>query len=299
VSGAPPFFRRRSVLVVPGSDETKVAKALATPADGVVIDLEDAVAASSKHRARDLVCELLGTVPDADARRVAVRVNPPGTPWCHLDVAALAALPGAPGAIVLPKVEGPDDLAFLDRLLDGTEALSGRTHPLAVHALIETAAGLNRLPEIARSSRRLEALVLGYADLAASLGRMAPVGSRLDLWLPAQSALLTAARAAGLQALDGPHLGVDVDDGFRAGVERARDLGFDGKWAIHPRQVEPLNSAFTPAEEEIRQARTVLAALTDATREHSAGAVALDGQMIDEAVALAARRVLARAGVAL
>lgn len=297
MSGAPPFFRSRSVLVVPGSDEAKVAKALATPSDRVVIDLEDAVAPSSKHRARDLVCELLATVPEAG--RIAVRVNPPGTPWCHLDVAALAALRAAPGAIVLPKVEGPEDLAFLDRLLDGTEALSGRVHPLAVHALIETARGLTRLPEIARSSRRLEALVLGYADLAASLGRVAPVGSRLDLWLPAQSALLTAARAAGLQALDGPHLGVHVDHDFQAGVERARDLGFDGKWAIHPRQVVSLNSAFTPAEEEVRQARTVLAALTDAAREHSAGAVALDGQMIDEAVALAARRVLARAAAAL
>jgi citrate lyase subunit beta/citryl-CoA lyase len=296
VSGAPPPSRRRSVLVAPGSDESKVAKALASAADAVVIDLEDAVTPESKDRARDVVCGVLGEVPEAGAGRIAVRVNPPGTPWCHLDVVALAGLPVAPGAIVLPKVDGPEDLAFLDRLLDGAEALSGRSRPLAVHALIETAAGLTRLTDIARSSRRLEALVLGYADLAASLGRGAPVGTQLDLWLPAQSALLVAARDSGLQALDGPHLGVHVDDGFRAGAGRARDIGFDGKWAIHPRQVEELNATFMPTEDEVQHAREVLAALAGGAREHSAGAVALDGQMLDEAVALAARRVLARAG---
>ncbi|MFD2090756.1 HpcH/HpaI aldolase/citrate lyase family protein [Blastococcus deserti] len=290
-------LRRRSVLVAPASDARKMAKALGSRADAVVIDLEDAVDPSSKDRARALLAEVLRDVAEADAERVAVRVNPPGSPWCHLDVAALTDLPVAPGAVVLPKVDGPEDLAFLDRLLDGVEARSGRTRPLSVHALIETAAGLTRIADIARSSRRLEALVLGYADLAASLGRAAPVGAHLDLWLPAQSAVLVAARDAGLQALDGPHLGVHVDEGFLAGAARARDVGYDGKWAIHPRQVEELNATFTPTDDQVRHARDVLAALARAAREHAAGAVALDGQMLDEAVAVAARRVLARAGL--
>ena len=288
--------RRRSVLVAPGSDARKMAKALASGADALVLDLEDAVEPSSKDRARASLVALLRELPDTDAERIAVRVNPPGSPWCHLDVAALAELPGAPGALVLPKVESPGDLAFVDRLLEGAEARSGRRRPLAVHALVETAAGLGAVSDIARGSRRLEALVLGYADLAASLGRTAAVDGQPDLWLPAQSAVLVAARAAGLQAIDGPHLGVQVDDGFRAGADRARDLGFDGKWAIHPRQVEDLNETFTPTEDQVRHARAVLAALDQQARENSAGAVALDGQMLDEAVALAARRVLARAG---
>ncbi|MCZ2857863.1 HpcH/HpaI aldolase/citrate lyase family protein [Blastococcus sp. VKM Ac-2987] len=292
-------LRRRSVLVAPGSDAPKVAKALSGSADAVVIDLEDAVEPASKDRARALLPAHLGNLTEGGAGRTAVRVNPPGSPWCHLDVAALVELPVPPGAIVLPKVDGPEDLAFLDRLLDGVEARAGSTRRIAVHALIETATGLARIRDIARGSRRLEALVLGYADLANSLGRPGGSDAQLDLWLPAQSAVLVAARDAGLQAIDGPHLGVHVDEGFRVGADRARDLGYDGKWAIHPRQVEALNAVFTPTDEQIRYAREVLAALARHAREHGAGAVALDGQMLDEAVAVGARRVLRQAGVRL
>jgi citrate lyase subunit beta/citryl-CoA lyase len=299
--------RRRSVLSVPASDERKIAKALASPADSVVLDLEDAVEPGSKDRARALLVEVLSSLPDAAVDRVSVRINPARSPWCAPDVLALAELPVLPGSVVLPKVESSGDLAFLDRLLDGAEARSGRARRTGVQALVETAAGVQALAGTAGTAgtggaagapqgQRLEALVLGYADLAASLGLVAPPERRLDLWLPVQSALLVAARSAGVQAIDGPHLGVHVDEEFSASAQRARDLGFDGKWVIHPRQVEALNEVFTPSDAEVEHARTVLSALERGAREGAAGAVLLDGQMLDEAVAVAARRVLARAG---
>jgi citrate lyase subunit beta/citryl-CoA lyase len=278
---------RRSCLSVPGSSERKLAKAAELAADEVVIDLEDAVAVGAKDEARAAVVAALG---DWAGPRVAVRVNGPGTPWCHLDIAAVGALGDMPASIVVPKVESPGDLAFVDRLLAGVEAGAGRERPLRVQALIETAAGLAHVHEIAAASSRLDALILGYADLAASLG-----GARdLDAWLPAQHELLVAARANGLQAIDGPYLGVAADEGFHAAAARARDLGFDGKWAIHPSQVDALNEAFTPDEAEVARARAIVAALESAQE----GAVTLDGEMLDEAVRAAALRVLARAGAA-
>jgi citrate lyase subunit beta/citryl-CoA lyase len=163
---------------------------------------------------------------------------------------------------------------------------------LRVQALIETAAGLARVSEIAAASERLDALILGYADLGASLG-----GSRgLDAWLPAQHAVVVAARAAGVQAIDGPHLGIEVDEPFSAAVARARELGFDGKWAIHPSQVAAINAAFTPTAAEVERARAVVTALDESERVSGQGAVALDGEMLDEAVRLSALRVLAQAG---
>jgi citrate lyase subunit beta/citryl-CoA lyase len=278
---------RRSCLSVPGSSPKMLAKAPGLPADEIVIDLEDAVAAGAKDDAR---AQVAATLAGWTGGAVSVRVNAPRTPWCHLDIAALGALPAAPGAIVVPKVDSAGDLAFVDRLLDGVEAAGGRAAPLRVQALIETAAGLARVQEIAAASPRLDALILGYADLAASLG-----GTRdLDAWRPAQERFLLAARAHGLQAIDGPHLGIAVDDAFTASVARARELGFDGKWAIHPAQVEALNAAFTPTPEELDDARRVIAALAETPH----GAVALDGQMLDEAVRAAALRTLARAGEA-
>ncbi len=286
-------MRRRSVLSVPGSDERKTARALASTADEVVLDLEDAVAPDAKDRARDLVCRTLVARGAGGSPRATVRVNAPGSPWCHLDLMALAALPTPPDSVVVPKVERAGDLAFVDRLLDGVEAGCGARAPLQVQALVESAAGLARVQEIAVASPRLSALVLGYADLAASLGTTAGPGARPELWLPAQTAVLVAARSAGIAAVDGPHLGVEVDEALRASADLARDLGFDGKWAIHPRQVDHLNAVFTPTEEQVVRARAVLAALEQG-RAAGTGAVRLDGQMLDEAVAVAARRLLAR-----
>lgn len=284
---------RRSVLSVPASDARKTTKALGSAADEVVLDLEDAVSAAEKDTARDRVVETLQARPAGTERGLAVRVNAPRSPWCHLDLIAVGALPCEGLTVVVPKVESAGDLAFVDRLLDGVQARAGRALPIRVQALIETATGLVRLPEIAAASPRLDALVLGYADLGASLGMTAPPEARLDLWLPAQHALLAAARSVGVAAIDGPHLGVDVDEAFLLAARRARHLGFDGKWVIHPRQLDALNELFTPGDDEVRHARRVLAAIHRGAGE-GAGAVLLDGQMLDEAVAVAARRLLSR-----
>jgi len=280
--------RRRACLVVPAAPAAKLAKGRTLAADEVVIDLEDAVVPGAKAAAREEMAAVLDGEWAAEA--VAVRVNAIGTPWCHLELAALAASGRDAVTAVLPKVEHPHDLAFADRLLAGAEAAAGRATPVRLLALVETAAGLSAAGEIARASDRLDGLVIGYADLAASLGRM---GAPQD-WGFAQEAVLVAARAAGIQAIDGPHLSIRDDDAFRAEVARARSLGFDGKWAIHPAQLDALREAFTPTEAEVADARATLAALERAAAE-GAGAVAGGDQMLDEALAVSARRVLARA----
>jgi citrate lyase subunit beta/citryl-CoA lyase len=288
---------RRSCLSVPGSSAAMLAKAPTRGADEIVIDLEDAVAASAKDDARAIVLAALRE-PQWRGVRCSVRVNAPRTPWCHADVIALASLAEGPASIIVPKVESAGDLAFVERLLDGAQAAAGTVRTLRVQALIETAAGVSHVQEIAAASGRLDALILGYADLAASLGRAAGSGAPLDSWRAIQDAILLAARTHDVAAIDGPYLGIAVDAAFTAAAERARDMGFDGKWAIHPAQVAALNALFTPTHDEVEHAHAVIDALAHAERSGGRGAVALDGQMLDEAVRVAALRVLARAGAA-
>jgi citrate lyase subunit beta/citryl-CoA lyase len=283
--------RRRAVLVVPAAPAAKLEKGRTLEADEVVIDLEDAVVPAAKDDAREVVADVLAQ--EFAAPSVAVRVNAIGTPWCHLELAAVVGSAREHVTVVLPKVEGAGDLAFADRLLAGAEAAAGRTTPVRLLALIETAAGLQAVGEIAGASARLDGLILGYADLAASLGRE-PGGPPED-WRHAQDALLVAARAAGIQAIDGPHLAIRDDEPFRAAVAHARALGYDGKWAIHPAQLDALREAFTPTEAEVAGARETLAELERAASA-GAGAVAAGDRMLDEALAVSARRVLARAG---
>lgn len=281
---------RRSVLCVPGGDAHKIAKALRADADQIVIDLEDAVAPADKAAARSMLDAIDWGRP-ADLPAIAVRVNAPRTRWCHLDIAAVVQSSVPASSIVLPKVESPGDLAFAERLLDGLEA----TEPtrITVGALIETADGLGRVARIARSSRRLSALIVGYADLAASLGRAGDAGP--GAWIAVQDRVITAARMNRLAAVDGPFLGLGVDEEFVASVEVAVRIGFDAKWAVHPRQIGTINAAFAPSAEQIRHARRVVEML-DAAHDGGRGAIELDGRMIDEAVAVGARRVLARIG---
>lgn len=268
-----------------------LAKAAASDADEMVVDLEDAVPVGEKEVARDGLAAALSTSPGQVAIAVAVRINAPRSRWCHRDLEAVAAIDGV-RSVVVPKVEGAGDVAFCDRLLDGVEASVERSRPLGLQLLIESAGGLARAAEIAASSPRVEALILGYADLAASLGR--PQRGEVDSWRYAQEQVLVAARASSLAAIDGPFFGLGDEAGLRAACEHAAGLGFDGKWAIHPAQLESINAAFTPAPEQVERASAVLAALAEAERRGS-GAASLDGEMVDEAMAAAARRVLARA----
>jgi len=275
---------RRSCLTVPGSSEKMLAKAASLAADEIVLDLEDSVVASAKGEARDRVAKLL-TSDDWQRRRVAVRINAIGSPWWEDDVAAVVAARHPQLSLVVPKVESAATLAELDARLGQA--------PLGVQALIESAVGLAYAREIAAAGGRLETLILGYADLAASLGRAA---DSTQPWLFAQETLLLAARAHGLQAIDGPFFTIGDAAGLRRAADTARQLGFDGKWAIHPGQIAAINTAFTPGEAEVNRARALLAALDDAGARGQ-GAAAFEGGMIDEAMRAAALRTLARVGV--
>jgi citrate lyase subunit beta/citryl-CoA lyase len=273
-----------------------LSKAGGVPADELVLDLEDAVALHAKDDARAMVVDALAS--DFRERDVAVRVNAVGTPWCHRDMLALSGAPRLPRSIVIPKVESAADVAFVERLLDGAEGEVESLTSMRVQALIESARGLSAVHEIAASSPRLESLVLGYADLAASLGRSDAAVVDVEGWRPAREAVLVACRAHGLQVMDGPWLGVSVDAGFLEAAQRARDAGYDGKWAIHPAQVPALNRCFSATEAELLKARAVVDALDAAARDGGRGAVAVDGEMLDEAVRVRALRTLARGAAA-
>jgi citrate lyase subunit beta/citryl-CoA lyase len=265
-----------------------VAKALATGADEVVLDLEDAVAPDAKEAARATVVEVLaaGATPS-----LAVRVNQVGTPWCHRDVLAVAeALAGTERAVtlVVPKVESAADVGFVERLVGGATPASR----VSVDVLVESAPALRDLHAIVSASPLVRAVVVGYADLAADLGR--DPGTDPTLWDGVRHQVVVAARAAGRALVDGPWLGTAADEAFSRDRSRARALGFDGTWVIHPSQVEEAARIYSPSAEQVERARQVVSAL-EASVADGTGAVALDGQMLDEAVAVRARAVLARA----
>ncbi len=270
-----------------------LAKARGIDVDELIIDLEDAVLPERKSEALAAVLEALDGA-GFKAGRVLVRVNAIGTAWVHRELIALSEVTAIAG-IVVPKVQSAGDLAFVDRLLDGAELACERHQRLHVQALIETARGLAGLDRIVSASPRLEALILGYADLSASLGRSRAGAGDLDRWLAVQDAVLIAARAAGLRAIDGPHLGLEDTDELIAAARRAADLGYDGKWAIHPSQLEPIAAEFKPSRAEVEHAESVLRTLARAAQD-GGGTVAMDGEMLDEPVRLAALRTLSRAG---
>lgn len=276
---------RRAVLVCPGSATRKVAGALSSAADEVVVDLEDAVTPAYKDDARR---DLQLLTARAGGGAIAVRVNGPDTPWFADDLRAVAALGDRVASVVVPKVESPGHLDQVEQILDVAGA-----EQVQLQALIETARGLRDVDRVAASGGRLRGLILGYADLGAELGR-SPSAPR-ELWLAVQDRVLTAARAAGVQAIDGPALHTAPDDRLRAAADQVAALGFDGKWVIHPAQVEAVTTAFTPDTDAVTHARAVLDAL-EAAETAGSGAVRLGGMMLDEAVAVAARRTLLKAG---
>lgn len=262
-----------------------LAKAPGLGADELVLDLEDSVAPAAKAEAREALVAFLSARPETPA--LAVRVNALDSRWFRDDVTVLVERAGAAiDSLVLPKVETAADLEAVDGLLDG---LGKPAAAIRTQALIETAAGLLHAGEIADASQRLDALILGYADLVASLGRPADPGP--EGWLHAQETVLVAARAAGLQAIDGPYLVIRDQEGLRQRVDHVRALGFDGKWAVHPDQLAIISDAFTPRPEEFARASAIVAALEGA---EGSGALEFDGEMIDEASRKLAAQVVAR-----
>ncbi|WP_066170421.1 HpcH/HpaI aldolase/citrate lyase family protein [Gordonia hydrophobica] len=272
----------RVALVAPASDDRKARKALASDADVVVLDLEDAVLPADKDSAREAAAALIREF--GGDRPVSVRINALGTAWADDDLATCAALDTLQ-SIVLPKAETPAQIVAVDRALGDSAA--------TISALIETAIGVRDVDTIAAAAPRLESLIIGYADLAADLGRSATISR--SAWEPIQDRVLIAARAAGLTVTDGPHLTIADDDDYRTTKIRVRDLGFDGTWVIHPQQIASALAIFTPDDDAIRDAERVLEALEQAA-DTGAGAASLDGRMLDEALAVAARRTLRKAG---
>jgi citrate lyase subunit beta/citryl-CoA lyase len=280
-----------------------VEKGLASAADIAFLDLEDAVAPDAKPAGRAAAIAAIAQ-GDWHGKPRAVRINAIGTPWFARDMVDLMEQAGDRlDLIVLPKVDAPADLAAADRLLAGLEAPIGRTAPVALEAQIESAGGLASVTAIAGGSRRLEALVYGQGDLAASL-RMPglDIGMRGE-WDDAYGAdrhhftmlsILVAARAAGLRAIDGPYADFRDADGLRASARRSRALGFDGKWCIHPGQIEIVNEVFSPTDAEIAHARSIIDAFNDAAQS-GAGALVHQGVMIDTANVRMAEATLALA----
>lgn len=288
-----PMRSRRSCLSVPGSSAKMLDKARGLGTDEIVIDLEDAVAPAAKDEARATVAAAL-LDGNWEADTVTVRVNATTSEWCEPDILELVGREDSSlDCLVVPKVEGAADLELIDRLAAQAEDTNG-VHHVGVQALIETALGLRRVYEIAESGGRLEALIIGFADLAASLGRSEGTDYPGDRWHWVRETVLVAARASGLQAIDGPHLRIEDLDGLREEALRARALGFDGKWALHPTQVDPLNEIFGPSPEELERAKAILAALEAGEQGEGRGAVMLEGEMIDEASRKLAAQVVAR-----
>jgi citrate lyase subunit beta/citryl-CoA lyase len=268
---------------MPGSNPRALQKARNLPADGLIFDLEDAVAPDAKERARAIVGAALAE-GGYGPRELVLRVNAIDAPWGHADLAAAAAMPIS--AVLLPKIESPERVALTLSLLDTL----GASERLAVWCMLETPRGILYAREIATGARRLAALVLGTSDLTMDL-RALPSRDRLPL-LTSLSLAILAARANGLAVLDGVHLDLSDDEGFAVACRQGRELGFDGKTLIHPKQIAAANAAFAPTKGEIEWSRRVIAAHAEAMAAGK-GIVVVDGRLVEELHVKDATRLLA------
>ena len=280
-----PIRPRRSVLFLPGSNPRALEKARALPADGLIFDLEDAVAPEVKDTARASVAAALALGGYAP-RELVLRVNPLETPWGHADLAAAATLPI--DAVLLPKVENAERVRLTLALLDSL----GAPPELSLWCMIETPLGVLAAAEIAGASPRLGALVLGTSDLTNDL-HAREAKDRLPL-MTALGLVLLAARAHGRAILDGVHLDLADAEGFAAACRQGRELGFDGKTVIHPQQIGPANAAFTPTAEEVARARRIIAAYAEASAAGK-GAARIEGRLVEALHVEEASRTLALA----
>ena len=277
---------------------------MASEADAVFLDLEDAVAPDSKSAARRDVASALGEL-DWGGRPSLFRANALDTPYFYRDLIEVVEEAGdSLGAVIIPKVNRPEDLYAVSVLLSGMElALDLEPGRIRLEAQIESAEGLSNVDAIARATPRLEALHFGPGDFAASLGMPLNSIGVMDEWDEAypghrfhyaMQRIVVAARAAGLRVLDGPVADYGDEEGLRRSCLIARSLGFDGKWCIHPAQIEVVNEVFSPTEGELEWARKVVAAYEKANAEGS-GSASVDGQMVDAASIKLARNTLDKA----
>jgi len=282
---------QRSVLAVPGNNWRMIEKAIASDADVIFLDLEDAVAPDAKAAGRETVIRAL-TELDWGRKPRVFRINALDTPFCYRDVIEVVEAAGDRlHRIIVPKVNRPEDVAFVDTLLTQIEANCGLDRMIGLEVQIETAEGVLNCAEIATASPRITALIYGPGDYSASVRMPSTAIGTLDEWDAAYPGhryqyvmhhLLVAARAAGVLVIDGPYADFRDPDGCRRSAMLSRAMGYDGKWCIHPNQIAIVNEVFSPTPDEIAWATRVVEAYEAATRE-GRGAIAIDGRMIDAA----------------
>jgi malyl-CoA/(S)-citramalyl-CoA lyase len=304
----------RSELAVPGSNPTLFEKAAKSNVDIIFLDVEDAVAPDDKEQARKNIIAGLNDI-DWGTKTMMIRINGLDTHYMYRDVVDIVEACPRLDMILIPKVGVPADVYAIDMLVTQIETAKKRDKRIGFEVLIETALGMANVEAIAQSSKRLEAMSFGVADYAAStrarttvIGGVNPDygvlsdkdadGKRsyfwADQWHAAQTRMLVACRAYGLRPIDGPFGDFSDADGYLAAAKRAAVLGYEGKWAIHPSQVDLANGVFTPSEAEVAKARRIVEAMQQAAKEGK-GAVSLDGKLIDIASIRMAEALLDKA----
>lgn len=290
-----PARLNRCQLFGPGSRTQLFEKMAGSAADVINLDLEDSVAPDDKEQARRNVIQAIGDV-DWGNKTLSVRINGLDTPFWYRDVVdLLEQASDRLDSIMIPKVGNAADIYAVDALVTAAERAKGRTKPIAFEVIIESAAGISHVEEIAAASPRLQAMSLGAADFAASMGMattgiggtqenyyMAHAGQKYwaDPWHWAQAAIVAACRTHGVLPVDGPFGDFSDHEGFRAQALRSATLGMVGKWAIHPSQVALANEIFSPGEKAVAEAREILAAMDEAQRS-GAGAAVYKGRLVD------------------
>ncbi|KUJ77534.1 L-malyl-CoA/beta-methylmalyl-CoA lyase [Ruegeria profundi] len=306
---AAPARPNRCQLFGPGSNTKLFPKMAASAADVINLDLEDSVAPSDKDIARANVIEALNSV-DWGTKYMSVRINGLDTPYWYRDVVDLLEQAGDRlDQIMIPKVGCAADVYAVDALVTAIERAKGRTKPISFEVIIESAAGIAHVEEIAASSPRMQAMSLGAADFAASMGMqttgiggtqenyyMLREGEKhwSDPWHWAQAAIVAACRTHGVLPVDGPFGDFSDDEGYIAQAKRSATLGMVGKWAIHPKQIALANQVFTPSDEAVSEAREILAAMEQA-KANGEGATVYKGRLVDIASIKQAEVIVAQA----
>lgn len=281
---------RRSILFMPGDSFRKIQKARQLDVDSIVMDLEDGVALSQKEEARKVVVQAFQEL-DFGPRERLIRINPPRTSYAQKDLQSTIHV--KPDGYVIPKVESPEDLQQVSDFLTKAEQENGwLIGSIRLLALIETAKGILHLPQIVQASSRLEALMFGAEDLAGDIGaQRTPEGWEVFY---ARSAVVTAAAAYQIDAIDTVFIDLKDLDALQKECIMAKKMGYTGKMAIHPRQVEVFNRTFAPSEKEVNDAKSLLAAY-DENQKRGTGAFSFQGKMIDTPMIRGAQKVLQRA----